>query len=108
MQNTLALIREKTGHGGVVKFVEQELGLKYRSFVNQIEKGNVPYRTIKVIIEKLDIKFEDFKDFEFDHKGTQTEIKIKKEKRKEEKIEASIEDIYVPQPKKLSEIFAGK
>lgn len=103
MNNTLSLIRKKVGQGNIKKFVTKELGIKYRTFVYQTENGLVPYRVIKVILEKLDIEFSAFKDYEF-----QPEIKeVKKVVTNQKKIFDEIEELHIPKPKKLSEIFGG-
>lgn len=99
MKNTLALIKERYGHGSVQKFVKEELGIQYRTFLHQLENETVPYKTIKKLIRALDIKFTDFKDYEF----------ITPEKRKQDKEdEKQMKLLNTPRPKKLSEIFSKK
>lgn len=99
MKNTLALLRQKLGHGEVIKFIENDLGTNYRSFVNKIERGTVPYKTIRLIVDKLDINFDEFRDYEFES------TENKEVKKEEKKIEKKIEELHTPKPQKLSTIF---
>ena len=105
MNNTLALIKEKVGHGKVKKFVRAELGMQYRTFVYQLKHGLVTYKVIKKIIVKLDIKFEDFKDYEYseDHK-----VHSHAERAKGREVNASLRDLHMEKPKKLSELLSNK
>ena len=104
MENTLALIRQKLGHGKIKPFIEKELKVKYRTFVYQCENGTVPYKTIILLMDKLGIKFEEFKQKQFT-----VEIKAaeKKVERKKEVKKIAEQEIHIPQPKKLSSIFGG-
>lgn len=105
MNNTLALIKERVGHGKVRKFVKSELSMQYRTFVYQLKHGLVTYKSIVKIMTKLDIKFEDFKNYEYskDH-----EIHSQGEKLREREVRTSIKDLHIAKPKKLSELLGNK
>lgn len=105
MKNTLTLIRNKIGHGNIEKFIEEKIGIPYRTFVHQTKNGNVKYKTIKLLIMLLDIKFEDFKDYEFIDNHDQQNKEEKKSVRKEKKIRSAIEELEIQRPQKLSSIF---
>lgn len=101
MKNTLALIKLKVGHGNVRKFVRDELGITYRTFVYQLHHGLVPYKRIRVIIDKLGISFDDFKDYEYSDEDKVHSL----EKRDEKK---ALKDLHTPKPRKLSELLSNK
>jgi hypothetical protein len=98
MKNTILLIKEKKGKGNVVKFVEDEFKMNYRTFVHQIQKGTMRYRDIVRLIDLLGIKFEDLKDYEYSEKFDPEKEKIKKQ----------IAKLHEIKPKKLSELIGNK
>ena len=108
MQNTLSLIRQKLGQGSIKSFIENELGVKYRTFVYQCEHGLVPYRMIRVIVDKLEISFDDFKDYKFSNVDKVKSSQGRGVARKEKNIQLAIENLNIPAPKKLSEMFGKK
>ena len=108
MRNTLTLIRNKLGQGNIRKFIEKDLGMKYRTFVYQCDNGLVHYKTIKALIEKLDIKFEDFKDYEFIDNKEVHSLSERKIINQEKKIKQDIAELNIPQPMKLSELLGKR
>ncbi len=98
MKNTLALIKAKVGHGNVRTFVKNELGVTYRTFVYQLQHGLVPYKVIRVIIDKLGISFDDFKDYQYTNTGKVHSQECRFEKK-------ALKDLHTVKPKKLSDIL---
>ena len=98
MKNTLALIRDKLGHGHIRKFVEQELHIQYRTFTYQCSRGMVPYKTIVTLLKKLDITFDELKSYKY----IPDPLVHSQQKRD---IKKSMTDLHVAKPKKLSEIL---
>lgn len=103
MKNTLTLIRQKVGQGNIRKFVREELKVNYRTFMYQISRELVPYKTIKVLLEKLDIKFEDLKDYKYTPNADVHSQKFYRDRDKEQ-----LKQLYLPKPQKLSAIFRKK
>ena len=101
MKNTLALIKKKVGHGNVRKFIRDELGITYRTFVYQLHHGLVTYKMIRVIIDKLGISFDDFKDYEYTNTGKVHSQECRFEKN-------ALKDLHTIKPKKLSELLEYK
>ena len=108
MKNTLALIKTKVGHGKVRKFVINELGQNYRTFVYQLHHGLVPYKVILVIMKKLDIKFEEFKNYEYQDTIIVHSQADKVVRAKDKKAAQYIAELHTPKPKKLSELLGTK
>lgn len=108
MQNALGIIRQKLGHGKIKNFVENELNVRYRTFVYQCEHGVVPYKTIKLLIDKLDIDFKDFKVYEFNDVGKSTPLSESASKLDDKKAEKAAEQLEIPMPMKLSELLGNK
>lgn len=100
MTNGLTLIRNHVGQGKIVKFIENDLGITYRTFVHQCKHDNLTIQTIKLMIDKLDISFEDFKISEIRSQSSA-------EKAVERKVERTIEQLEIPLPMKLSELIGG-
>ena len=96
MNNTLALIRGKLGHGRIKPFIEKDLNVRYRTFVYQAKHGLIPYKTIILIMEKLNIKFEDFQNHQF--------VDPPKDKA-QKKVDRAIKALHIPKPEKLSTLF---
>lgn len=108
MQNTLSLIRQKLGRGKIKPFIENELGIKYRTFVYQCRHGLVPYRMIRVLVDKLEISFDDFKDYEFSDVDKVTGSQGRGVARAAKETEAAVIQLEIPTPQKLSTIFGKK
>ena len=101
MKNTLALIKAKVGHGNTKTFIKNELGLTYRTFVYQLKHGLVTYKVIRVIIDKLEISFDDFKDYEYTDTGKVHSQECRFEKK-------MLKDLYTVKPQKLSDLLGLK
>ena len=101
MKNTLSLIRQKIGHGKITTFVRKELGVNYRTFVYQLSRDMVPYKTIKILLKKLGITFEELRDYKYTPNAHVHSQKIRQ-------AEESLRQLHLRKPKKLSELLQGK
>ena len=97
MTNGLALIRNHVGQGNIIKFIEDEIGMTYRTFVHQCNNDNLTIRTIHIMIDKLGITFDDFKIS--DQRSHSTPDK------NDAKAEKAIKQLEIPLPQKLSELL---
>lgn len=108
MQNTLSLIRQKIGRGKIKPFIENELGIKYRTFVYQCRHGLVPYRMIRVLVDKLEISFDDFKDYQFSDVDKVKSSQGRGVARAAKAAEEATVQLELPIPQKLSTLFGKK
>lgn len=96
------------GHGKIKPFIENELGVKYRTFVYQCEHGLVPYRMIRVLVDKLEISFDDFKDYQFSNIDKVTGSQGRGVARADKAAEEAVIQLELPIPQKLSSLFGKK
>lgn len=98
MTNGLSLIRDHVGQGKIISFIENEIGITYRTFVHQCKNDNLTIGTIYIMIDKLDIEFSDFK------------VSIRSQssaadKAVERKVKEAVEQLEIPLPQKLSDML---
>lgn len=98
MTNGLALIRDHVGQGKIISFIENEIGITYRTFVHQCNNNNLTIGTIYIMIDKLDITFEDFK-VSF---SSQSSVADRAQDRKAEE---AVRQLELPLPQKLSDML---
>lgn len=98
MTNGLSLIRDHVGQGKIISFIENEIGITYRTFVHQCNNDNLTIGTIYIMIDKLGIEFSDFK------------VSIRSQssaadKAADRKATEAIKQLEIPLPQKLSDLF---